>query len=199
MTEIAKIIIAEGGWQALALFALLYLNIVQVRSQGKTNTIAVNQSSANLELIVAQTAALRSIHDEAVQTNANSVRLTDTLIAHDERVASMRSTIDAALVHMNVTISQRDNQIKDIPGQVKAIMSDDLEELKRDNAQIVDEIKALRVSIDQRIETLSTTIPDRIIDPLKQEIAALTQKIDLLLDAKAPPAETKPEVKTDGS
>jgi chromosome segregation ATPase len=194
--EVIELLIKAGEIFVLCLSILVVVWFLS-RNQGQSNKAVVALAEAQQGLTKALS-DLSETWERSIQTLDRMQKSTaDNITAlhdHDERVAAMRTTIDGAISAMTTSVVERNQQIDKIPGQVKAIMSEDIDELKRNNAQIVDEIKALRLSIDQRIEVLGTTIPERIIEPLKQEIAELTQKIDVLLATKPaePPADVQP-------
>jgi flagellar biosynthesis regulator FlaF len=184
-------ILAKAGEVFVLALAVLGTVIIQYLNARQNNKGIIALSGAITALSNSSDNSAKALERMQESTDRNIA----VIEAHDGRVKSMNETIDGAISAMTATVEQRNSQINAIPGKVREIMSEDIQDLKDKNLAIIDEIKTLHLSINQRIEALYTTIPTRVIDPLKQEIAALTLKIDLLLDAQQPesPAEPKPE------
>ena len=219
MFNIIETVLADGGWQALAVLGSLWLlrmafDIIKrafAKDDMSDQTVSTQAATAaQLTSVVAVQTDIQRINAENTSKIAETlVHMAGVLDVHKVQIADLardnatiKTELSGAVQAMHNTTDRRDKALETLPvqvaGKVSEVMADQLEAIPGAvKAVIAPELQ----TISGQVEILSKKIDDLLkapndLQPLISELKTLVEKLSVILESKdsaAPSAEEKKE------
>lgn len=200
MSEIAKLIIAEGGWVALAFMLLILIlgimsyTLYKLVSRKDSDSIVVATQAEVIAELVAPikeiSTELKTVTTANQSVSLNLLRVAELLALHDQRVTEFRTALDQALTSINNSGEDIDRRLDQLPGKVREEMTPELEKIpkviedaltpriEKLQKEIAELIQNLDDKLTQRLDVATDMIPDKTTQLVRGELIGLQTRIN---------------------